>query len=259
MVIVWIIGAALAVAAQEQPVLPQTESRAAVEKQETSPVQPADPAAPPSVSLSAGQESSSSKPVRWLVSEPWCQYCPAAKKRFLDTGGLEENVITIKQAKELHGKTIRGVPAEYWTTETVTESSVIAVSEQAAGLPAELLIASALAAHLEQYANKSEAVSEGLFEIRKEASEAVRSGIAAIMRGDNAELPALGLTASWVSSKRAVTLTKNDVRFSPAVSISYSLGMVSAKASLSGMTIADGAESVTLLLDYVPDLTVRLK
>lgn len=50
---------------------------------------------------------------RWLVSENWCANCPAAKRRFLSSGGKPENIITIAQAAELHGKQIGSVPQEY--------------------------------------------------------------------------------------------------------------------------------------------------
>lgn len=50
---------------------------------------------------------------RWLVSEDWCSNCPAAKRRFLSSGGKPENIITIARAAELHGKQIGSVPQEY--------------------------------------------------------------------------------------------------------------------------------------------------
>lgn len=53
----------------------------------------------------------------WMVSESWCANCPAAKKRFLDSGRPADHVITIAQAKQLHGRIINSVPAEYTTSE----------------------------------------------------------------------------------------------------------------------------------------------
>lgn len=38
---------------------------------------------------------------RYLVSEPWCGYCPAAKARFLASGGKPENVIDIAKARQM--------------------------------------------------------------------------------------------------------------------------------------------------------------
>ena len=52
---------------------------------------------------------------RWLVSEPWCPHCPAAKRRFLQSGGRADHVITIAQALQMHGRTITSVPVEYTT------------------------------------------------------------------------------------------------------------------------------------------------
>lgn len=60
---------------------------------------------------------------RYLVSEPWCQYCPAAKRRFLGMGGKEENVITIAAALRDHGKRVTGIPYEFSVTKTVNSAS----------------------------------------------------------------------------------------------------------------------------------------
>jgi hypothetical protein len=57
---------------------------------------------------------------RWLVSEPWCPACPAAKKRFLASGGSPSNIITIAKALELHGRVIDSVPREYTTEKEIT-------------------------------------------------------------------------------------------------------------------------------------------
>jgi hypothetical protein len=57
---------------------------------------------------------------KWLVSETWCTYCPAAKARFLKEGNPADHVITIADAKRLHGKDIGSVPAEYTTKTTKT-------------------------------------------------------------------------------------------------------------------------------------------
>jgi len=52
----------------------------------------------------------------WLVSEPWCRNCPAAKTRFLQAGHPADHILTIAQARQRHGKTITSVPAEYSTS-----------------------------------------------------------------------------------------------------------------------------------------------
>lgn len=52
---------------------------------------------------------------RWLVSESWCPHCPAAKRRFLQSGGRADHVITIAQALQMHGRTITSIPVEYTT------------------------------------------------------------------------------------------------------------------------------------------------
>jgi hypothetical protein len=57
---------------------------------------------------------------RWLVSEPWCVNCPPAKARFKASGGKPENIISIAQAKALHGIDVGGVPHEFTTEKQLT-------------------------------------------------------------------------------------------------------------------------------------------
>lgn len=57
---------------------------------------------------------------RWLVSEPWCRNCPAAKARFKASGGKDENIISIADALKLHGQVIDSVPREYTTDKQIT-------------------------------------------------------------------------------------------------------------------------------------------
>lgn len=56
----------------------------------------------------------------WLISEPWCSACPAAKRRFLAAGYPPENILSIAEAKARHGKTTSYVPYEYTTQEEIT-------------------------------------------------------------------------------------------------------------------------------------------
>lgn len=58
---------------------------------------------------------------RYLVSEPWCPHCPAAKARFLASGGNPENVITIRQAQQMGHRWSGGIPHEF-TMEIVVET-----------------------------------------------------------------------------------------------------------------------------------------
>jgi protein-L-isoaspartate O-methyltransferase len=63
---------------------------------------------------------------RYLISEIWCRYCPAAKAQFLRSGGKPENVITIAQARQMgyqNPKWTGGVPHEF-TLETIVEVPV---------------------------------------------------------------------------------------------------------------------------------------
>ena len=60
---------------------------------------------------------------RYLVSEDWCTYCPAAKAKFLREGGKPENIVTMAEAAVM-GHSFRGVPA-YFTKAVETETEVL--------------------------------------------------------------------------------------------------------------------------------------
>lgn len=60
----------------------------------------------------------------YLVSEPWCRYCPAAKSRFLAKGWPEKNVITISEARSRFGINVASVPYEFEATVDVVQPAV---------------------------------------------------------------------------------------------------------------------------------------
>jgi len=87
----------------------------------------AKPKAAPSIMFEAGPpaklgivETKATVKERWLVSESWCPSCPAAKKRFIASGGSQNNIITIAKALELHGRVIDSVPREYTIDQELT-------------------------------------------------------------------------------------------------------------------------------------------
>ena len=53
----------------------------------------------------------------WLVSEPECIYCPAAKKRFLAAGHRFDHIIGRSEALAKHGRNVGPIPFEYTTSE----------------------------------------------------------------------------------------------------------------------------------------------
>lgn len=86
-----------------------------------------EPKVVPSITFEAGPpaksgivETKATVKERWLVSEPWCPNCPAAKARFKAAGGKDENIISIADALRLHGKVIDSVPREYTTDKELT-------------------------------------------------------------------------------------------------------------------------------------------
>jgi len=58
----------------------------------------------------------------WLVSESWCVNCEAAKARFKAAGNPDSRIITIAEAKRLHGRSVSSIPYEFTieVTEEVT-------------------------------------------------------------------------------------------------------------------------------------------
>lgn len=74
------------------------------------------PQAPPPATV----EEPEYREVRYLVSEPWCRYCPAAKQRFLAAGHPSSNIISIATARQM-GHTWNGsVPHEFTVRQRVT-------------------------------------------------------------------------------------------------------------------------------------------
>jgi tRNA G46 methylase TrmB len=56
--------------------------------------------------------------VRYLISEPWCSLCPAAKRRFVQSGGRPENIISMQTARQRFG-IVHNPPHEFTVRETV--------------------------------------------------------------------------------------------------------------------------------------------
>lgn len=56
----------------------------------------------------------------WLISEPWCSACPAAKRHHIAAGHPPENILSMAEAKRRHGKVTSYVPFEYTTQEEIT-------------------------------------------------------------------------------------------------------------------------------------------
>lgn len=49
----------------------------------------------------------------YLVSEPWCSACPAAKRRFLDKGWPKENILSLAECQAKFGFQPDHVPFEF--------------------------------------------------------------------------------------------------------------------------------------------------
>lgn len=125
-----LVANAIILASMDETDLPDdfsttSETTAAVEGSSPHQTTNADPPAAVTVEFSqAVAVSSGLKTVavpafeRWLVSEPWCSKCPAAKSRFIASGGKKNHIISIQQARDEHGISVSGVPHEFQTQTT---------------------------------------------------------------------------------------------------------------------------------------------
>ena len=59
---------------------------------------------------------------RFLISESWCGLCPAAKRRFISSGGNPANILTMAEAQRRHG--IRHNPPHEYTAGTSQATAV---------------------------------------------------------------------------------------------------------------------------------------
>ena len=69
---------------------------------------------------------------RYLVSEPWCQRCPAEKIRFKAKGFPESQIITIADALARFGKVVSYVPFEFEADADSPQSPTRTAAESAA-------------------------------------------------------------------------------------------------------------------------------
>jgi hypothetical protein len=67
------------------------------------------------------QEQVQTVAVRYLISEPWCSLCPSAKRRFLQSGGRPENIISMQTARQRFG-IVHNPPHEFTVRETVRQT-----------------------------------------------------------------------------------------------------------------------------------------
>lgn len=57
---------------------------------------------------------------KYLVSEPWCVNCPAAKRRFIAAGNPESHIIDTAEARNTHKQVFSSIPYEFQVPDVVT-------------------------------------------------------------------------------------------------------------------------------------------
>jgi len=83
------------------------------------------PAHPEDVFVPTGRYAQKQTQRQWyLVSEPWCSACPAAKARFLKLGWPKENILTIAQCEARFGFRPDHVPFEFGEPEATCKPAL---------------------------------------------------------------------------------------------------------------------------------------
>lgn len=85
--------------------------------------------------VSAGQSVQVTE--RFLISEIWCGLCPAAKRRFIASGGSPKNILTMAEAQRRHG-VIHSPPHEY--TAVVSMATAARTLDRAPSMTSEQVV-----------------------------------------------------------------------------------------------------------------------
>ena len=226
-----------------------------------------DPITPPSVTFNL---LSSETPAveRFLAIGDYCPACPAAKAKFLSSGGKPENIIDWSEANKRFGMQIKVIPQEINFKPTAAPQ-VVATTEGVDATPATVV--SVLAAYLEQQAaaeaNKSkpfitpdQPLYGGWFEYEINVPDSVPSILQKLMKDKQYKSEALGLLLIW-PGKQTIKLDTTSITIDPPIQASVRKFGVTASASISEVRFTSDYKSVTVVTSEVliPDLTINFK
>lgn len=227
-----------------------------------------DPITPPSVTFNL---LSSETPAveRFLAVGDYCPACPAAKAKFLSSGGKPENIIDWSVANKRFGMQIKVIPQEINFKPVAAAPQVVATTEGVDATPATVV--SVLAAYLEQQAsaeaNKSkpfitsdQPLYGGWFEYEINVPDSVPSILQKLMKDKQYKSEALGLLLIW-PGKQTIKLDTTSITIDPPIQASVRKFGVTASASISEVRFTSDYKSVTVVTSEVliPDLTINFK
>ena len=227
-----------------------------------------DPITPPSVTFNL---LSSETPAveRFLAIGDYCPACPAAKAKFLSSGGKPENIIDWSEANKRFGMQIKVIPQEINFKPVAAAPQVVATTEGVDATPATVV--SVLAAYLEQQAaaeaNKSkpfitpdQPLYGGWFEYEINVPDSVPSILQKLMKDKQYKSEALGLLLIW-PGKQTIKLDTTSITIDPPIQASVRKFGVTASASISEVRFTSDYKSVTVVTSemMIPDLTINFK
>lgn len=140
------------------------------------------------------------------------------------------------------------------------ESSAVAVCDSPA-MRGDV-VAAVLSAHLLRYAGEqpTEPVTFGsLIEIEFDAPESVLSIARRLLIEQRIELPASGLSIDWTGDKRTFSVTKDSLTLSPGIGVTVRKFGLRKSATLKTVRFTRDLRSISLELDGLPDVTVKLR
>lgn len=211
------------------------------------------------------------QPERWLAVGDFCIHCPAAKKKFLASGGTAEHIVDWTVANKQHGQDIRIIPAEYTWTPPVSSSpeSIVATADMEASpeavayIIAEYLSQTAAInnAHLvASKAGKEETAYGGWFEYDWNVPDSVPFILQKLMADRSYKNEKLGLLLQW-PGEPTIKLGHTSVKFQPAIQASVRKLGITASISVSEISFTPDYKSVTVITPelLIPDLTINFK
>lgn len=157
------------------------------------------------------------------------------------------------QLAALHDDDHEGIVPTYEAEESV-------LAESTAPASAHNLLAAFSEALIYSSPEPAEATYGSLFDVDLDTPEILPSIIAALMKDQKYDSPALGLSLSW-TGERSFTLNPSSIVIKPAIKASVKRFGITASASVSEIRFNDDYTSVTVITEGVltPDITINFK
>lgn len=198
--------------------------------------------------------------VTYLVSETWCQYCPA-KERELKRKGIAFTKITIAEAKNL-GVNVSSIPHVFTreVQQPVPESPVTAELDTDSTADLATAAIPILIQHLEHQSqvDPNANLVGGMFDLDVNLPSLYPDILSSLFIKQEWSSEKLNLSLQW-QGKQQITSSSGVLTFSPPVKIQKAVGIFSVKVTLETITIQDNGRKLLLGLGGSPDLTITIK